>query len=704
MLGTLPVSTSGAGSAVNADADPAYAALDPASNPPFNLTRHFSLTSLFGFLVVLAVLLLFYRYTAFNAIKKHESRNNVALTLVFANTLWPRHSTFVQQASTFPRSELAQRPENAVLRDDVLRQMAGLNVVKVKIYDLAGVTVFSTDPKQIGEDKSNNSGFLAARAGAIASEITFRNRFDAFDQVINDRNLVSSYVPVRKDADSRVEAVMEVYSDVSDFVADLARTQWQIVAAVLGSLSLLYVFLYAISRRANRILSAQREQMRVAHRDMLQHQARHDALTGLPNRMSFSERLDVMIKAARRVETKVAVLCVDVHGLRGVNESLGHATGDRLLKEVASRLSASLRETDITARHAGAEFAAAISGASGIEQVANVADKIRRAVADRTYAIEVHNLAMTLSIGIAMYPDDGTDAAELIGNAGAAMNHARASGRNSYQFHTADMNARALAMLLMEQGLRRALERDEFVLHYQPQIDLATGTIVGLEALVRWRHPERGLVAPGEFIPVAEQRDLIVPIGNWVLREACRQNRAWQDAGHAALPVAVNLSALQFQQKDLPQEVTRVLQDCGLEPRYLELELTESAVLRDAERSIAAMRALKDVGVRLSLDDFGTGYSGLSQLKRLPLDKLKIDQSFVRGLPDDPYDLAICSAIIGMGKALNLTVIAEGVETPEQRDVLRSLGCIGVQGYLLARPLAAADYAEFARRQASGAR
>jgi EAL domain-containing protein (putative c-di-GMP-specific phosphodiesterase class I) len=275
------------------------------------------------------------------------------------------------------------------------------------------------------------------------------------------------------------------------------------------------------------------------------------------------------------------------------------------------------------------------------------------------------------------------------------MHHAKQLGRNNYQFHTADMNAQALAMLLTEQGLRRALERQEFLLHFQPQLDTRTGRIVGAEALIRWRHPERGMVSPQQFIPIAEERGLIVPIGTWVLREACRQNRAWQAAGMPPISIAINLSALQFQQKDLVQEVERALRDGGLAAEYLDLELTESAVMHDAEDSIATMHALKSIGLKLSLDDFGTGYSSLSQLKRFPLDKLKIDQSFVRGLPNDRYDLAISTAIIGMGNALNLRLIAEGVETAEQLTALQAIGCHDIQGYFISRPLPATEFAAF---------
>jgi len=686
----------------------ADAALKPKS--PFRLIRYFSITSLLGVLIVLAVLLFFYRHFAFSALEQHETRDNVTITQIFAITLWPNHASYVKNASAIPKAELRQRPEVARIREDVLRQMTGLSVVKVKIYNLDGLTAFSTDPKQIGEDKSTNSGFLAAKAGGVASDITFRDRFDAFEQVINDRDLISSYIPIRTNPKLPVEGVMEVYSDVTDYIAQLETTTWEIAAVVLGSLSLLYLFLFAIVRRADRVIVAQGEEVSIAHKAMLRHQALHDELTGLPNRASFSERLDGMIKAAKRAREKCAVLYLGLDGFKNINDSLGHVAGDQLLKEVSKRLKGCLREADIIARAGediiarvgGDEFIVALSEISevrGVERIVNVAEKIRGAVSNGTFAIDAHNLSVTTSIGVAIYPDDGSDVVDLIKSADAALYHAKEVGRNNYQFHTANMNARALEMLLMEHGLRRALEENQFLLHYQPQVDLNTGQITGVEALIRWRHPERGLVSPAQFIPIAEERGLIVPIGRWVLREACRQNKEWQGAGLPSIAVAVNLSALHFQQKNLSQEVARILQDCGLAPEYLELELTESAVIRDAETTIATMGMLKGVGLKLALDDFGTGYSSLSQLKRLPLDKLKIDQSFVRGLPDDQGDLAISAAIIGMGKALKLKVIAEGVETEGQREVLRSIGCDEIQGYLEARPLPSSDFARFVQEK-----
>jgi EAL domain-containing protein (putative c-di-GMP-specific phosphodiesterase class I) len=302
------------------------------------------------------------------------------------------------------------------------------------------------------------------------------------------------------------------------------------------------------------------------------------------------------------------------------------------------------------------------------------------------------------AIGISIYPDDGEDGVALIKNADAAMYYAKEMGRNNFQFFTQDMNSRAFAVLSMEHSLRQAVEREEFRLHYQPQLN-SDGRIVGLEALVRWQHPQMGLVLPGQFIAIAEERGLIVPIGDWVLREACRQNRAWQDAGLPAVAVGVNVSALQFRLQDFPEKVAAVLRDTGLAAKYLELEITESVIMHGAETAIATVRRLKAMGVKLSIDDFGTGYSSLSYLKQFPIDRLKLDQSFVRGLPSNADDIAIASAVLGMAKALNLKVIAEGVENKEQMDFLFSRQCDEVQGYYFTKPLPAEEFAGFVAQQ-----
>jgi diguanylate cyclase (GGDEF)-like protein len=676
------------------------------SKPPtsFRLTRHFSIASLIGVLIVLAVLVFFYRSFAFAALEQHETRDNINITQIFASTLWPSHAAYVKSASAIARSELQQRPEVAQIRADVLRQMKGLPVVKVKLYNLDGLTVFSTDPKQIGEDKGANGGFLAAKSGLTTSEITFRDRFDAFEQVINDRSLISSYIPIRTNPGAPVEGVIEVYSDVTDYVAKLQSTTWKIVLGVLGSLSLLYFFLFSIVRRAESVIRAQAEEVRAANEALLQYSALHDLLTGLPNRASFAERLGASVKAAGRTGAKFAVLFLNLDGFKDINDSLGHVLGDQILQEVARRLKQCVGESDNLARIGGDEFALVLSEISGtlaIDRVVDTVEKIRGAVSGSAFAAGGHDVSITVSAGVAIYPDDGTDVVELMKCADVALYHAKQSGRSQYKFHAAGMNARALEMVLMDRELRQALEERQFLLHYQPQIDIHTRRITGAEALIRWRHPKRGMVSPAQFIPVAEERGLITRIGEWVLEETCRQNKEWQAAGLPPIALAVNLSALQFQQKDLSAEVRRILRDYGPPPMYLELELTESAVMRDAEKTIATMRELKEIGVQLALDDFGTGFSSLSQLKLFPFDKLKIDQSFVRGLADGPDDLAIVTAIIAMAKALKMKVIAEGVETQAQWDILRALGCHEIQGYFVARPMPAAQCERFARDSAN---
>ena len=412
----------------------------------FNLTRYFSVASLVGVLAVLAGLFFFYRYVAFHALMEHETRDNVALTRVFANTTWPGYSAFVGRAFRIPKTELPQRPELALLREDLQRQMRGLNVVKVKIYDLNGLTVFSTDPKQIGEDKSSNSGFMRAKAGEAASDITFRHQFDAFEQVIVDRNLVFSYIPIRNSETSVVEGVFEVYSDVTELVAKLEKSQWQILGGVFGSLALLYLFLFQIVRRADKIM--------IAAEDRILHLAYHDLLTGLPNRATFAESLDRGIKLAKRSGAMCAVMILDLDHFKEINDSLGHRVGDLLLQQVGERLKRNMREVDTVARLGGDEFGIALPEIKQVEQVAQVAEKIRRSIVHPVYTIEGHQLRITASIGISMYPGDGDCMVDLIKNADAAMYRGKRLSRDTYHFFTAGMHAETFAAATTEHDLR----------------------------------------------------------------------------------------------------------------------------------------------------------------------------------------------------------------------------------------------------------
>jgi diguanylate cyclase (GGDEF)-like protein/PAS domain S-box-containing protein len=429
--------------------------------------------------------------------------------------------------------------------------------------------------------------------------------------------------------------------------------------------------------------------------------AQHDSLTDLPNRILFSDRLTEAIAMARRYRRKLAVLYVDVDRFKHINDSLGHDIGDRLLQSMAARLHACVRSSDTVSRQGGDEFVVLLSEVTHVQDAAVGAEKILLTL--RTpHRIDQHDLHLTVSIGIANYPDDGEEAEALMRNADFAMYHAKENGRNNYQFFQPEMNVRAVERQSLENGLRHAMERQEFVLYYQPKMNLQTGGIVGVEALIRWRHPQRGLVPPAQFIPVADECGFIVPIGQWVLREACRQARAWHDAGLMSMRLAINISAVELRDRDFVAGVRSILTETGLPPHYLELELTETFLLQDSKSTALVLEGIKDLGVGLALDDFGTGYSSLSYLKRFPIDTLKIDQSFVRDITTDADDASIVSAVISMGKSLHMRVVAEGVETREQLEFLQEQSCPEGQGYYFSHPVVAREFTQLLGRSVVG--
>ena len=422
----------------------------------------------------------------------------------------------------------------------------------------------------------------------------------------------------------------------------------------------------------------------------LDYMAYHDTLTDLPNRLLLHDRLQHAMAVARRGGGRVALLFLDLDRFKNVNDTLGHDVGDSLLQEVARRLLVTVRQEDTVARLGGDEFVLVLEGVEEPEDVAVVAGKIEKALA-RPINAQGHELYITPSIGISVFPDDAEDIDTLMKNADTAMYQAKGEGRNTYCFYTRDMNERAYEQLLLENHLRQALKMEQLVVHYQPQFRLPDGGLVGVEALLRWQHPEHGMVSPAQFIPIAEESGLIVPIGEWVLRTACAQLAAWHDGGHRELRVAVNLSARQFRQPDLAGMVQRVLGETGLQPGALELEITESTVMEDMDNAVATMDTLHRLGVGIAIDDFGTGYSSLSHLKRFPLNTLKIDKGFVRDIPDDANDCAIATSIIALGHNMDLAVLAEGIETTAQQAFMVEHGCDQVQGFLFGRPGPAAS-------------
>ncbi|MEK6663055.1 MAG: EAL domain-containing protein [Pseudomonadota bacterium] len=418
----------------------------------------------------------------------------------------------------------------------------------------------------------------------------------------------------------------------------------------------------------------------------LMHLATHDHLTHLPNRSLLQDRITQAIAHAERAERQMAVLFLDLDRFKNINDSLGHDVGDKLIIVLAERLRGIVRSGDTVARVGGDEFVIVITELQYETQAENVARKVLEVLAEPE-VVDGTELFLNGSIGISLYPRDGRDCHTLLKNADAAMYRAKEAGRNQFQFFTQAMNANAVHRLTLENELRHALEREEFSLHYQPQIDLANGAVVGMEALLRWHSPTRGMVSPAEFIPLAEESGLIVPIGEWVLRTACAQNKAWLNAGMQSLRVAVNISARQCRFNSLTKLVERVLADTGLDACHLELEITESLLMDNPEESASTLHDLNQMGIQLAIDDFGTGYSSLSYLKRFPIHTLKIDQSFVRDITSDPDDAAIVKAVIAMARSLKLRVVAEGVETAEQLEFLRAHDCEGMQGYYFSKPM-----------------
>jgi diguanylate cyclase (GGDEF)-like protein/PAS domain S-box-containing protein len=427
--------------------------------------------------------------------------------------------------------------------------------------------------------------------------------------------------------------------------------------------------------------------------DRIQFMANHDALTGLPNRTLLNDRLSQGLLFAQRYDRWVTVLFVDLDNFKFINDSLGHNAGDELLKIIAARMVGRVGATDTVVRLGGDEFVVVLYGQPKSPDVISATVREIQAAIAEPVRLEGHDLRVTSSVGVATYPNDGRDADALLANADAAMYRAKEVGRDNFQFYKPELNVKVHEKLLLLEELRNAVTREEFVLLYQPQVDLRSERIFAVEALVRWNHPNLGMIPPNKFIPMAEETGLILPIGDWVLREACRQNKAWQDAGLPSIVVSVNVSARQFEEKNLVSRVASALKESGLRAEHLELELTESLIMQDIEFVVGTMKELQLLGVQLSIDDFGTGYSSLSALKTFPVTRLKIDKSFVDGLPDDEHDKAVASAVISLGQKLNLRVIAEGVETEAQAEFLRENNCDEMQGHLFSKPAPAPEIA-----------
>ncbi len=553
----------------------------------------------------------------------------------------------------------------------------------------------------------------------LLADLVFEQSPEAIVVLDKDRRVVSvnpAYCQIqRTDAASVVGQVFEPTVREDGWPAQIdVEVIWQVLAAqgrfageTLGRRAdgstyprwLTMVMLRdAHSGQANHVVALFSDVTERKHaEESIQHLAHHDPLTGLSNRFSLLARLEQAMADCQRGDEILALLFLDLDRFKNINDSLGHHVGDQLLVKVAGRLSRSVRASDVVARLGGDEFVVVLQGVIDVTMVAHIADKLLHTLSE-PYLLEQRELHVTPSIGIALFPDDSASVDDLMRNADAAMYHAKALGRANFQFFTDELNRAAAVRLELESKLRRAISRGEFALHYQPQLSSRDGRVVGGEALIRWLHPEQGLISPATFIPIAEETRLIVEIGTWALQAACRQARIWADRGLGRLRLSVNLSPRQLRDSRLPEVVARIIEETGIDPDLLELEITESSVMEQPERAIEILHALKRLGIHIAIDDFGTGYSSLSYLKLFPIDRLKIDRSFVSDIENDPNDAAIVTAAVSLAHNLGLSVVAEGVESAVQTETLRALGCDELQGYHFSRPLDADAFEAYVRQ------
>lgn len=594
------------------------------------------------------------------------------------------------------------------------REKAGMH--KIRVFDAAGVIMHSTDPTEIGTVNEHAYFWDDVATGELYSKLVTSDQATLEkDRFIGD--VIETYVPVM-DEDLFLGA-FEVYLDAEKDLHALEEVTTDLTLKFLFVALLLMLLFVALVRHGYQVaLQKEREQNErlqdeIDHRRRVEqelrdnerrfdHMAHHDALTGLANRRLFTAHLDHALVTARREGTRLAVMFLDLDRFKTVNDSLGHETGDKLLVEVGRRLGEAVRQTDTLARMGGDEFAVMIERVEDDLQISNLAERVLRLL-EPPVRIGEFELKAGASIGIAVAFSDGTSSDELLKNADTAMYRAKERGRGSFEYYMPELNARAQVRLLLESSIARAIERDELELYYQPQVALADGSLHGAEALLRWNHSELGTVSPAEFIPIAEESGLIVRIGEWVLREACRQARTWHDMGYGHFTIAVNLSARQFRDGALMEKVRNALAEAGLPARCLELELTESLVMDHPEESIELLRDFHDLGIQTSIDDFGTGYSSLNYLRRFPIHRLKIDRSFVSDV-DDPDDARIVSTILNLAHGLELEVVAEGIEEAAQLEFLRRRGCALGQGYLFSPPLPAEAFTRLLIEQRQGAR
>jgi len=653
------------------------------------LIRKFTLTCVLGTVILTAILGYLYREQEISSLIELGQGQNLALAQMFSNTIWPNYRPYLDSLQSLNVTELQQHASIRGFDREVREQARKVGILSVSVISNNGYTLFSTNRRQLGVMHDNQPGFQSAKSGNPSSKLIYRDIINSLDELKLDRFTVVSYVPIREPGNSNVEAFFELHLDTTSHIESIENKTslaYLVVGLLLSTLTFTLLFMAKNADSTMRRLVTKILQQE----NFIEHQSYHDMLTGLPNRMLFRDRLEHAMKTCLQNESLLALLFIDLDHFQKVNDALGYGVGDQVLLEVSNRLKLCIRNSDTVSRIGGDEFVIILETLSALDEAEDITGQIVKTVSE-PIIIDGNELFISPSIGIAVYPFDEDNVNSLLKKANSAMAKAKKAGRNTFRYFTESTRQQLVSRFSIENALRRALEREEFELYFQPVVQIKTGRVTAVEALLRWHSAELGFTSPLEFIPLLEETGLIVPVGQWVLQHACQQGIDWKEQGIGDLKINVNMSAKQLLHKNLVKHVNDALDLSGLNPHLLDLELTESLLIEDFDKTIRILDRLNEIGVSLSVDDFGTGYSSLSYLKRMPVDTLKIDQSFIKDITVNIDDAAIVTAICALSRSLRFKVTAEGVENAEQLEFLRGAEVNAVQGFLFSRPLSVSD-------------
>ena len=660
-----------------------------ALKKPNKISQQFILAGLAGMIVIVLILGYLFRNQQISNLITHYESKNVDTVKTLTNDLLDFYSG---QISVLEKDTAAELKQNTTVREfdkRVRTQIENMKIHLVSILSLNGTTVLSTNPRKLGEKSKDPHVYQAIQRGKPVSFLKYYDLVPSLEALQVHRYVITSYIPLNSKLEAQNTGVVEIQHDATDFVHDVNSKSTYSYLIISGLIFLLLIVLFLLAEKAGSTIAKLKQRIEKQEK-LVQHQKYHDTLTGLPNRIRFLNSLEHEMSMCKMRDNLLGVLFIDIDYFQKINDALGYVVGDKLLVEISDRLQQCVRPGDTVARIGGDEFVIILKGITVLDEAEEVARQIMGSAAE-LYMVDDNELFVSLSIGISIYPFTEDDANSLLKKANSAMKKAKLAGRNTFRYFTENTRKQLVSKFSTENALRRALERDEFALYYQPIVNTRTGRIISVEALLRWDSPEQGFVGPDEFIPLLEETGLIIPVGQWVVENACKQGVLWNKMGINDLKINVNMSARQLLHKDLIKQVNDALDMSELPAHLLDLEITESLLIEDFKNTIHILDNLSDLGISLSIDDFGTGYSSLSYLKRMPVDTLKIDRSFIRDIAVNIDDAAIVEAICALSRSLRFKVTAEGLESADQLEHLRRAGVNQVQGFLISKPVSAAE-------------